>query len=261
MRGNFMKFYLGTHVLSHMEKTNVDLFISIRQLKKRKKKPFKQLGKICIDSGGFTELSMFGKWETTSDQYIAQLKKLIELGLQIEWASPQDWMVEDHILEKTKLTIKEHQKRTVENFIELRKKCDFVHIIPVLQGQTLQDYFDHFEMYEANNIELRKEKIVGVGSVCRRQKTDEIGKIIKGISSKGIKIHGFGIKSGGIKKYGQWLESSDSLAWSYGARYSKKRCKKCSLIDKPTSKNCANCLFYALEWREKIITLIPTRYV
>jgi hypothetical protein len=239
-----------------MEKTNVDLFISIRQLRKRKKKKFQQRGKIAIDSGGFTELSMFGEWKTTSNEYIEDLKNLIELGLEIEWASPQDWMVEEHILKKTGLTIKDHQRKTIENFIELREKCNFVHIIPVLQGQTLQDYFDHFEMYEMKNIDLRSEKIVGVGSVCRRQKTDEIGKIIKGLSSKGIKIHGFGVKSGGIKKYGSYLYSSDSLAWSYGARYSKKRCGKCSKIEKPTSKNCANCLHYALEWRDNIISLI-----
>lgn len=248
-----MDFYLGTHVLSHMEKTDVPLFISFRQLRKRKKKPFKQLGKIAVDSGGFTELSMFGKWTIDEKEYVNELHRLMELGLEIEWCAPMDWMVEDFILEKTGLSLLEHQEKTVSNLIKLRSMTDKIHFIPVLQGQTLDDYFRHFEMYDLANIDLRNEKIVGVGSVCRRQKTDEIGNIMKSLSKKGINIHGFGVKSGGIEKYGEWIKSSDSLAWSYGARFSKKRCAKCDKMEKPTSKNCANCLEYALEWRQSIL--------
>jgi hypothetical protein len=248
-----MEFYLGTHVLNHMEKTNVPLFISFRQLRKRKKKQFKQLGKIAVDSGGFTELSMFGKWTITEEEYIQELHRLIDLGLKIEWCSPMDWMVEDFMLEKTGLSVLEHQKKTVSNLIKLRSLTDKIHFIPVLQGQTIDDYFSHFEMYDLANIDLRKEKIVGVGSVCRRQNTNEIKSIMKALASKGINIHGFGVKSGGLEKYGNLIGSSDSLAWSYGARYSKKRCIKCRSMEKPTSKNCANCLEYALEWRQKLI--------
>lgn len=256
-----MKFYLGTHVINHMEKTSVPLFMSIRQLRKRKKKPFKQLGEIAIDSGGFTELKMFGGWKTTPMEYVEDLKRLQNLGLEISWASPQDWMVEEIMLKKTGLTVKEHQKRTVENLIKLRSLTKEIHFIPVLQGQTINDYFNHFELYEEANFNLRNEKIVGVGSVCRRQSSDEIGSIMKALSSKNLNLHGFGVKKGGISKYGDHLFSSDSLAWSFGARYSKKRCSKCQKMKKPTSKNCANCLEYALEWRESIITRIDTRTV
>jgi hypothetical protein len=249
-----MEFYLGTHVINHMEKTDVPLFISFRQLRKRKKKPFKQQGKISVDSGGFTELNLFGEWKTTPLEYVEELHRLQELGLEIEWASPQDWMCEEFVLEKTGLTIEEHQKRTVQNLIKLRSMTDKIHFIPVLQGQSLQDYFNHFEMYEIANFDLRKEKVVGVGSVCRRQSTDEIGKIFNCLSAKGVNLHGFGVKMAGISKYGDSMFSSDSLAWSYGARFSKKRCSNCMIRESPP-KNCANCLEFALEWREKIITL------
>ena len=248
-----VKFWLGTHVLNHMEKTDVPLFISFRQLRKRKKKPFKQKGEIAIDSGGFSELNLFGEWKTTPEEYVSELKRLKDLGLNPSWVAPQDWMVEDFMLEKTGLSINEHQKRTVQNLIKLRSLTEEFHFIPVLQGQTIEDYFAHFEMYEAQNFDLRSEMVVGVGSVCRRQSTDEIGKIMKALSSKGLNLHGFGVKKGGIKKYGDHLVSSDSLAWSYNARYSKKRCSSCIDREKPP-KNCANCLDFALEWRERIIS-------
>lgn len=250
-----MKFWLGTHVLSHIEKTDVPLFISFRQLRKRKKKPFNQRGSIAIDSGGFTELNLHGEWRTTPQEYVDELKRLMGLGLTFEWVAPQDWMCEDEVIEKTGLTIEEHQRKTVDNVLELRSLTDEINFIPVLQGQTLDDYFRHFEMYEMANFDLRKEPIVGVGSVCRRQSTDEIGSIMKGLASKGLKLHGFGVKKGGIEKYGDFLKSSDSLAWSFNGRYSNKRCSKCqNATDRP--KNCANCLEYALEWRESIISPI-----
>jgi len=246
-------FYLGTHVMNHIEKTDKPLFISFRQLRKRKKKPINQKGKICVDSGGFSELSMFNKWVTNADEYIDELNRLIALGLDIEWASPQDWMVEPIMLEKTGLTVREHQKRTVDNFIYLRSISESIHIIPVLQGQTIQQYFEHFDMYESKNIQLRKEKVVGVGSVCRRQSSNDIEHIMRSLFKKGLNLHGFGVKINGLKKYQKYLVSSDSLAWSYGARYSPL-CDKCK-IEKPSNKNCANCLNYALQWRNKVIKI------
>lgn len=41
----------------------------------------------------------------------------------------------------------------------------------------------------------------------------------------------------------------------------KKRCAECKSKVAPTSKNCANCLGYALEWRESIISQIDSRVV
>jgi hypothetical protein len=235
-------------MLNHIEKTEVPLFISIRQLRKRKKKAFEQKGIISVDSGGFSELSMFGKWKTTPEEYIQELGRLQRIGLKINWASQQDWMVEPFMLDKTGLTIEQHQKLTVDNLIKLRSFNSKIHFIPVLQGQTLQDYFKHFEMFEEAGFQLRKEPLVGVGSVCRRQKTDEIGHIFRSLKAKGLSIHGFGVKKQGLEKYGNCLSSADSMAWSFNARYSQKS-KNC----KSKSKNCANCLHYALEWREKVI--------
>jgi hypothetical protein len=50
--------------------------------------------------------------------------------------------------------------------------------IPVLQGWTLQDYLRCIELYQAAGVNLTEAPIVGVGSVCRRQSTAEIGQIM-----------------------------------------------------------------------------------
>lgn len=249
-----LKFILGTHVVNHIGKTDAPLFLSIRQLKKRKHKPFKQTGRVFVDSGGFSELSMFGKWETTPQEYAAELLRLKNhLGLEIEWASCQDWMVEPVMLKKTGLTIKEHQRRTVENYLlmlELMRGTG-IDIIPVLQGQTVADYLDHIRLYSQLGIELKKLKTVGVGSVCRRENSQEVGDIIKALFNEGLSIHAFGVKKRGLVRYGDLLQSADSLAWSFGARYSQSHCE--THQQSPTTKNCANCLDYALEWRDKLL--------
>jgi hypothetical protein len=243
------EFYLGTHVLPHIDRTDVPLFVSYRQLRARKKKRFKQRGSVCVDSGGFSELSLYGEWTISPEEYVEGLERLQGLGLEITWAAQQDMMCEPIMLEKTGLTVREHQRRTVENLQTLRSFDSSIHFIPVLQGQTLEDYFTHFEMFEVAGFDLRKEPIVGVGSVCRRQSSNEIAHIMKCLHAKGLKLHGFGVKTDGLKKYGEYLKSSDSLAWSYGARY-KPPCEPCASRN---VKNCANCLDYALKWRKKVI--------
>lgn len=244
-----MEFKLGTHVLNHIEKTDVPLFVSFRQLKKRKLKQFNQKGSICIDSGGFSELSMFSKWTINEKEYISELKRLSNLNLNFQWAAQQDWMCEDIMLQKTGLNVLQHQINTVENFEKLNCLEHDFQIIPVLQGQTIHDYVQCFDLFEHYGFNLRSFKTVGIGSICKRQSSDEIGDIIKTFYKKGIKIHGFGVKKQGIQKYGHFLKSADSLAWSYNARYTKTKLNECNHI----AKNCANCLTYALKWRESII--------
>jgi len=246
-----MQFYLGTHVANHIEKTDVPLFISYRQLRNRKK-PFEQLAPLAIDSGGFSELRLNGKWTISVEEYVQDLHRFQdELNLKIDWAAQQDWMVEPFMIKKTGLSIEEHQHKTVENYFRIIDNDPSVEIIPVLQGWDLDDYYKHFELFEQRGLELRKLNRVGVGSVCRRQGTNEINQIMQSLKNKDIKIHGFGVKTSGLSKYSNALESADSLAWSFGARYSQAHCSIHK--EKPTTKNCANCLNYALEWRKKVL--------
>lgn len=162
----------------------------------------------------------------------------------MEWAAPQDWMCEPWLLAKTGLSVVEHQKLTTRNLIQLRTLTR-EHIIPVIQGWKLEDYGRHVQMYAAEGIDLERESVVGIGSVCRRQSTDEIAEIIHVFSY--LNLHGFGVKTSGLAKYGHMLKSADSMAWSYRARKAGQPLTGCV-----GHKNCANCLVFARQWREAL---------
>ena len=250
-------FYLGTHMPNWLSKVGVPLFVSHNRLKGRRTMPT-ACTRWALDSGGFTELSMHGRWRERSDTYVAACRRYCdEIGL-LDWCAPQDAMCEPWILERAKSwlggTVNAHQRWTVENFLTLREMAPDVPFIPVLQGWQLDDYLAHVAMYEAHGVDLRDESTVGVGSVCRREATAEIGAIVSTLAGIGLRLHGFGVKGSGIRRYGSLLKSCDSMAWSYGGR----RIKPCPHT---AVSSCANCLPHALEWRERATSaaLAPTQ--
>jgi hypothetical protein len=157
-------------------------------------------------------------------------------------------MCEPWIVAKTGLSVSVHQERTVRNFVTLRELLGSL-VIPVLQGWTLDDYMRCCDLYEARGIRLADEPSVGLGSVCRRQATRQIGKVLDAASARGIRCHGFGVKSAGIRQYGDLLASCDSLAWSYGGRIRGTCAHKRS--------RCANCAHWALQWRDEVCSTRP----
>ena len=244
-----MKFWLGTHVPKWLE-SEPDLFISRRQLFQRKTLPV-AVGEWALDSGGFTELSLFGGWVTPAVQYVQDILRFErEIG-NLAWVAPQDWMCEPFIVEKTGGSVEVHQQMTVENFLRLRQELGEL-VIPVLQGWTQDEYHNCWGMYEEAGVALEDEPLVGVGSVCRRQSTQEAARIFRSLD--GLSLHGFGVKIDGLRVYGDSLTSADSMAWSYAARHDPP------LPGCTTHKNCANCIHYARRWREKVDrTLAQTR--
>lgn len=228
-----------------LETASFPLFVSRRRLADRKTLPA-AASPWALDSGGFTELSLFGEWRTTPGQYVADVRRFDDGIGQLEWVAPQDWMCEPFMLEKTRLSVEVHQRRTVANFLRLREHLSRL-VIPVLQGWTLDDYLRCWEMYDYAGVELGAEPVVGLGSVCRRQHTAEAGRIVRAlVEGGGLRLHYFGAKMTGLESFGDILASADSMAWSYRARH-----------DQPligcTHKSCANCFRYAMRWRERLI--------
>jgi hypothetical protein len=113
----------------------------------------------------------------------------------------------------------------------------------VLQGWELDDYLRCVELYESVGVDLDREELVGLGSVCRRQNTAEAARIVRALD--GLPLHGFGMKTSGLAVYADALASADSMAWSYRARrdHPLRGC---------THKSCANCIRYARRWRKRI---------
>lgn len=157
-------------------------------------------------------------------------------------------MCEPVMLAKTGKTIAEHQALTIESFLTLRDLAPEIPWMPVLQGWQCDDYLDHIEQYAAAGVDLTEEPIVGVGSICRRQASSQAARIVRAIALQRIRIHAFGVKSDGIKMYGDWIASADSMAWSYTARRNPVLMDGCV-----GHKNCANCIRWALEWRSRIV--------
>jgi hypothetical protein len=162
----------------------------------------------------------------------------------------------------TGLTLRTHQVRTVSNLQELRwwaaKEGLRTPIIPVLQGWRLDDYLYCWDLYEMAGIHLQDEPVVGVGSVCRRQGTNEAVEIFEELSMRGIKgrMHGFGVKTAGLPRLVEYVGSADAQAEPLQARL------KGILLpghDRPGPgrrkghKNCANCLPYLLMKRAEML--------
>lgn len=242
-------FLLGTHHPDWLEKTSAPLFISRRALTEYRRLPKRPDGVWALDSGGFTEISMHGRWMTSAREYAADVQRFSEQIGSMLWAAPQDWMCEPEMIRKTGLNVEEHQRRTVQSVLELRALG--ANVIPVLQGWSLGQYYDCWDMYEEAGINLLEEKVVGLGSVCRRQSMMSASHIVTYLSMDGLKLHGFGFKVTGLKACASMLESSDSLAWSLNARMNDPL-PEC--VGK--HKKCNNCMAYALQWREELLNTI-----
>ncbi|MER5322868.1 DUF7221 family queuine tRNA-ribosyltransferase-like protein [Streptosporangium roseum] len=255
------RFLLGTHQpgwLKKAEFTEVPLFISDRRLRPYVTLPRAQQN-WSLDSGGFTELQQYGQWTVSPADYIARVRRYRDEIGRLTWVAPQDWMCEPIIINGgrigqqvfvgTHLSVTEHQRRTVDNLLQLREMAPDLDIMPAVQGDTVPSYLACVDMYAAAGVDLTVEPLVGLGSVCRRQATGEAHQIILALRERGItRLHGFGVKTLGLQRYGHLLTSADSLAWSVDARYLATPLPGCV-----GHKNCANCPRYALRWRAQLL--------
>jgi len=246
-----MQFWLGTHRPNWLGQTDVPLMVSTRTLSERKRLP--QAGAPWVlDSGGYSELSRPPyAWQRTPRQYVTEVRRYMQEVGQLAWAVVQDWMCEPWILKNTGLDIPEHQYRSVVSYLDLMLRAPEVPWCPVLQGWQVDDYLRHADMYERAGVRLRELPIVGIGSVCRRQGTRGAVDLLVRLSSAGLRLHGFGLKTTALRALSSFLASSDSMAWSYEAM---KRGIGCGQPRTP----CANHLHYALDWRQRVLDVMGT---
>lgn len=250
-RHDGLRFYLGTHQPAwayRPEFAGVPLFVSARRL--RGQKTWRRFrAPWALDSGGFTELSLHGKWTVTPWEYVRDVRRWAQQCGAPEFAAPQDWMCEPVMLARTGKTVAEHQELTVTNYLDLRRLGPELPFAPVLQGWEYGDYLRHVEMYEAVGVRLAGKPVVGVGSVCRRQDTGMVEELMRELSGRGIRCHGFGFKMNGLARAARWMASADSMAWSLQAR-------RAAPLPGCTHRTCANCPRYALAWRERALAAV-----
>lgn len=244
-----MLFYLGTHMPNWLGMPEMPpLFVSRRRLARQKAMPRAQV-RWALDSGGFSELSIHGRWETTPAQYGRAVRLYQDQIGMMDWAAIQDWMCEPFMLEKTGLTMAEHQARTIRSLLELRDSFPEVRWLPVLQGWEEPDYLRHVDQYSRAGVDLGAEPLVGLGSVCRRQATAEAAQIVERLHAEGLSLHCFGFKIKGLGKVARLVSSADSMAWSYNARRHPP-------LPGHTHKSCASCPDWAIQWHGKVMAAI-----
>jgi hypothetical protein len=213
-----VKFFVGLHQPADAQHFDLAC-ISINRLRGRRKAI--DCGNVLVDSGAFTELAQHGRYRHTVEEYAAEVRRLHQLGVvSISAAVAQDYMCEPWMLEKTGLTIADHQRLTIDRFDALQACRLPVPIMPVLQGFAPSDYVAHVHQYGER---LTFGMWVGVGSVCKRQGDPRaIVAVLQAIRSvrPDLRLHGFGVKKTSLLHPGvrEYLYSADSMAWSFAAR-------------------------------------------
>lgn len=204
----------------------------------------------ALDSAGFVAISQFqakGKQPGIAGIYPWSLEAYVELAglLPRDWWAQPDLCTEsagsqeeiDFRIDAT-ATLLEATLRVVYAWQnELAKTCSIETVaqmlpppVPVLQGRRPSDYLRSLDLlmqiWERWEPWLAPPKLIGIGSVCRRDLHDHddglyaILQSLDGALPAGSKCHLFGVKGaalGEVKKLA-WVASTDSQAWDFSAR-------------------------------------------
>lgn len=212
-------FYLGTHQPNWLWNGGArgPMFVAAHRMQRKSSFPAATVP-FALDSGGFNHLLREGRWTVSARAYAEHVQRIkVETG-KLEWAAVQDWVCAPPVLAKTGKSVLEHQQLTLESYFELQHLAPRVRWVPALQGVSRDDYVRHVEMYQRAGVELEELELVAVGSVAPRQTSDLVVELLEELSSRGMSLHGFGIKLEGLKRSLPFLRSSDSMAWSFHAR-------------------------------------------
>lgn len=214
-----MIFYVGFHNVNQIK--NLDYcMISYNRIRNRRSLFQGSKQGWILDSGAFTEIFKYGNYREGPEVYANVINKVSVIE-NFHCAVSQDYMCEPFILDKTGLTIKQHQEMTIERYDAIRSiVASHIHIMPVLQGYSVEDYANHIQMYGDR---LKPNMHIGLGSVCKRNKDpSQIEIILRKVLSiiPYVKLHGFGVKITALRNKYVWdsFYSTDSMAWSYAAR-------------------------------------------
>lgn len=175
--------------------------------------------KLIVDSRAFTEVITHGGYRHGPEQYAREIDRLSKIA-HIEIAVSQDFMCEPFAIQRTGLSVSEHQRLTIERYDALLQLCESAPIMPVLQGYAPDEYVQHIAEYGER---LQPGMWVGVGSVCKRNAAPaSILRVLQAIhnAKPGLRLHAFGLKITSLRvpAVRSRIFSADSMAWCYNAR-------------------------------------------
>jgi hypothetical protein len=170
--------------------------------------------------------------------------------------SGSEVVCEPAMLARTGLTVRRHIELTVANYLDLLSIDDGLPVIPVVQGWAPADYAYCVALYQRRGVDLARLPLVGVGSVCRRQDTATAGQIVDVLWQLGVRrLHTYGVKTLGLRRFADRIDSSESLAWSRAARY-QPRLPGCT-----HRGHCGNCPRWALRWRQRVLNTVAEQRI
>lgn len=265
-----MRFFLGTHRPSWLFNVGVPLFLSASTLHtlrwERRRTPLRNGSRWAFDSGAFTANSPLTggnpnhPWHLGYQDFGGMVARVIgEIGYLPDFAAPQDLPCEPGVRAVTGFTVAIHQELTCDSYQSLAGEFEFIPWAPVLQGWETGEYLQHMAEYKRRGVDLAACGTVGLGSVCRRGSAKPIVTIVEAVQAHALelfgarlRLHGFGMNIEALRRCAHLLDSSDSLAWSDGARHGEIRLPECT----HGSRFCNNCQRYALQWRDRVLAAV-----
>lgn len=211
-------FYVGLHQPSDAQHFD-RCCIHVGRLAGRRK----PLGcdELLLDSQAFMKLRLYGGYPETPEAYARKVERIAALVPKLT-AVTEDYMCELFVLNRTGLTLADHQRLTIARYDAIRAALDKdIPLMPVLQGYHPREYVRHLRDYGAR---LGPGAWVGVGSVCKRNSDPSaIRAVLLAIHAErpDLRLHGFGVKITALASptVRQLLHSADSMAWSSAGRW------------------------------------------
>ena len=217
--GRRVRFFVGLHQPSDAKHFGC-CFISVNRLRDRKSDFM--VSDWILDCAGFSTIKQHGGYPYPVSEYAQQIRRWKQCGNLLA-AVAQDYMCERDQLERTGMTVTDHQRLTIERYDALIACDTGVYILPVLQGYTPDEYVSHIRQYGSR---LTAGAWVGVGSICKRNsKPKAILDVLIAIKTErpDLRLHGFGVKTTALANgtIRALLETADSMAWSFAVRRMK----------------------------------------
>ncbi|MCO6011529.1 hypothetical protein NE236_41920 [Actinoallomurus purpureus] len=260
-----LTFYLGISEPSWVGEDSplpdhIPVCLSCYRIRDRKSLP-RATRPVLLDSGGFSVLSKKradgspARWDLTPQQFVKRVRWIIrQLGRMPDAIAIMDWMCEQFMLARTGLTVEEHRRRTVISALELMWIAPDLPWMFVLQGNAEDGPDDHLrcaDMYEQAGIDLAKAPMVGVGSVCRLQATDQIITLFAALDERfagqDVRLHGLGMKKLAYV-VAPAAHSWDSQGWSLRGRNAGPCQHGLGHVHE------GNCPYFAVEWYDQVLT-------
>lgn len=215
--------------------------------------PWHRIDRLFVDCGGYSFMKGKGEYSTSDAEYLDFIEEH-----KPELFALRDYPCEPDVLDQQGTTVEGHQRMTTERHVSLMGMYEDRGLsaspVSVIQGWAMDDYLAHLDTLRDRGV---LTDYVGVGSVCRRNREDEIRNILVRLRSElpdRVDMHAFGVK-GSVLQFTEVqnaLTSSDSQSYDMNARWS-------SVVDRGAGNHSWTDVAQAyLEQRNQIRTLLTS---